>query len=104
MGIERSNPEDGGHGATAFAAKVRLAHDTTTGERYLRSSWALEYLRRCGWRESAERAAGILEAVGLERPNPRSEGQVRARDRAAGETVRLRFWIVPAELLERWTA
>jgi putative DNA primase/helicase len=91
-------------GAAAFARKVMLAHDLTTGDRYLRAGWAQEYMHRSGWRGSTEQAAGVLEAIGLEQPNPKSNGQVRARWRAGGETVVLRFWVIPPERFVQWRA
>jgi hypothetical protein len=84
------------------ALEVKLAHDTATGDRYLRSGWAQEYVRRCGWRGSVEQVAGLLEAVGLEQPNPSSGGRVKARWRAGGETVVLRFWVIPRQRYEEW--
>lgn len=89
-------------GARAFAAKVALALDTTTGDRYLRTGWAQEYVRRCGWRGSTEAAISMFEAVGLERPG--RDGRVRAHWRAGGETLVLRFWVIPQEQFETWRA
>lgn len=91
-------------GAQAFAKKVVLGHELTTGDRYLRAGWAQEYMRRCGWHGSLEQAAGMLEAIGLVQPNPRSGGQVRAHWRAGGQTITLRFWVIPAERFEQWRA
>jgi hypothetical protein len=102
--LNEIDPADGGMSATGYARKVKLAHDTTTGDRYLRASWVQEYLRRCGWRGTPEQTAGLLETIGLEQPNPRSDGRVRARWRGGNETLVLRFWVISAPDYERWRA
>lgn len=99
--LDEADPE-AERGAQAFAAKVLLARELDSGDRYLRAGWAQEYVRRCGWRGSVEQAAGMFEAVGLEQPNPRSGGVVRAHWRAGGETLALRFWVIPSRLVEQW--
>ena len=97
--LDNADPEKE-HGARSFASAVVLAHDLTTGDRYLRSGWAQEYVRRCGYRGSTEQAAGILEHVGLEQPG--KDGRVRARWRAGGDTLTLRFWVIPGRRFEHW--
>jgi hypothetical protein len=62
-------------GAAAFARKVVLAHDLTTGDRYLRAGWAQEYMRRCGLARLDRAGRRVLEAIGLEQPNPRAMGR-----------------------------
>ena len=94
--LDNLDPEEGS-GARGYAAKLAVAHDLTTGDRYLRAMWVQEYVRRCGYRGSTEDAVGMLEAVGLEQPNPRSGGRVRAQWRAGGDTLVLRFWVVPPQ-------
>jgi hypothetical protein len=89
-------------GAQAFAAKVVLAHELHSGDRYLRAGWAHEYVRRCGWRGSTEAAISMFETVGLEQPG--RDGRVRAHWRAGGQTLVLRFWIAPRALFETWRA
>jgi hypothetical protein len=98
--LDELDPEAAGSGARAFASAVVLAHDLSAGDRYLRASWAHEYVRRCGWKGGLGETVGAFEACGLERPS--ADGRVRARWRAGGDTLTLRFWVIPAERFERW--
>jgi hypothetical protein len=99
--LDEADP-DAERGATGYAKKILVPHDTNTGDRYLRASWAQEYIHRCGWRGGLEEAVGLLETIGLEQPNPRSDGRVRARRRTTGETLVFRFWVIPAGHFEHW--
>jgi hypothetical protein len=93
--IDEATP-DTATSAPKFAGLVVLACDKATGERYLRASWAHEYLRRCGWKNGPDETVDMLTAIGLEQPN--ADGRVK------GGTLRWRFWIIPSEVFERWSS
>jgi hypothetical protein len=100
--LQETDPSDGGPSAIGFAKKVKLAHDTTTGDRYLVASWPHEYLRRCGWRVGPAEVVDMLVAIGLVQPN--ADGRVRARSRATDELKAMRFWVIPKAIFERWSS